>query len=113
MIAAKPQHMTRLTLRHWQPSDAQALVDIYRDPAMRRWTRVPVNDAKDAAAWLATQEEGWRTGTRMSFAVDEDRDLVACVVLKNRTEVGYWTAPDARGRGVASSAVDALSQWAF
>lgn len=102
-----------LTLRHWADHDAEALVDIYRDPAMRRWTRVPVNNACDAVRWLAAQQDGWQTGDRHSFAVCEDGDLVACVVLKNRTEVGYWTAAHARGRGVASRALDALSDWAF
>ncbi len=105
--------MPRLTLRHWHPTDAEALIDIYQDPAMRRWTRVPIENADDATTWLARQEKGWQSGDHLSFAVTEDRDLVACVVLKNHKEVGYWTAPHARGRGVASSAVDALSQWAF
>ncbi len=113
MLVTRPDNLTSLTLRHWHPSDAEALIDIYRDPAMRRWTRVPITNAADATAWLATQEAGWQTGNRLSFAVTEDRDLVACVVLKKHVEVGYWTAPHARGRGIAAGAVDALSQWAF
>ena len=28
-------------------------------------------------------------------------------------EVGYWTLPTARGRGIASQAVTALREWAF
>jgi RimJ/RimL family protein N-acetyltransferase len=38
------------------------------------------------------------------------------VVLKKpdtKPEVGYWTAAQARGLGVATRAVDALSAWAF
>ena len=30
-----------------------------------------------------------------------------------RVSVGYWVAVEARGRGVATAAVDAASQWAF
>ena len=28
-------------------------------------------------------------------------------------EVGYWTAPNARGRGVATEALGVLARWAF
>ncbi len=81
---------------------------------MRRWVRVPITDVDDALAWVAVQREGWAAGTRLSFAVhDGDGLLVGCVVLKKPREVGYWTAAYARGRGVASRAVEALSAWAF
>lgn len=106
-----------LVFRQWTDEHADALVDVYRDPDMRRWVRVLVKDADDAVAWVAAQRDGWETGERLSFAVhDGGGQLVGCVVLKNpRTapEVGYWTAAAARGRGVASRAVDALSEWAF
>ncbi len=32
---------------------------------------------------------------------------------RGQAEIGYWTAPDARGRGVATAAVRALSEHAF
>ncbi|AGL14688.1 GNAT family N-acetyltransferase [Actinoplanes sp. N902-109] len=32
---------------------------------------------------------------------------------RGQAEIGYWTAPDARGRGVATAAVRALSGYAF
>ncbi len=32
---------------------------------------------------------------------------------KPAAEVGYWTAAHARGRGVASRALEALTNWAF
>ncbi|TDV54158.1 GNAT family N-acetyltransferase [Actinophytocola oryzae] len=105
-----------LVLRPWVAEDAAALVDVYRDPAIRHWIRVAVRDVDQAAAWVAAQQEGWRTGERLCFAVLDGTELVACVVLKKprtRPEVGYWTAAAARGRGVASRAVDALSTWAF
>jgi RimJ/RimL family protein N-acetyltransferase len=107
----------QLVLRPWADNDADALVAAYQDPAMHRWTRIPVRNREEALQWLATQRDGWQTGNRLSFAVnDVDAQLVACVVLKNpRTapEVGYWTTAAARGRGIASRAVDALSAWAF
>jgi RimJ/RimL family protein N-acetyltransferase len=106
-----------LVLRRWVAEDAGPLLEVYRDPAMRRWVRAPVSTPEEAAAWVATQQDGWRDGARLSFAVHEDsRGLVGCVVLKKphtNPEVGYWTAAQARGLGVATRAVDALSVWAF
>ena len=32
---------------------------------------------------------------------------------QNDAEIGYWTVPAARGRGVAAAAVDAACRWAF
>ena len=34
-------------------------------------------------------------------------------VVQNDASIGYWTAPAARGRGVAALAVDAACRWAF
>ncbi|MFH9352072.1 GNAT family N-acetyltransferase [Kitasatospora sp. NPDC017646] len=107
-----------LLLRPFEDADAPALIEAYRDDALRRFTRVPSTDAEQAARWLSTQYEGWAAGTRYSFAVLEAGELVANVVLKRgtpggeRAEVGYWTAAPARGRGVAPRAVGALTVWA-
>jgi RimJ/RimL family protein N-acetyltransferase len=106
-----------LRLRPWADADAESLVEIHRDPAMRRWVRQSIEDTADALEWLEIQHRGWRTGERLCFAVGEP--LSACVVLKRRdpdgdtAAVGYWTAPAVRGRGIAVLATDALSRWAF
>jgi RimJ/RimL family protein N-acetyltransferase len=106
-----------LVLRQWTDEHVESLVEIYRDPDMRRWTRVPVRDVDGAVAWVAAQRDGWATGKRLSFAVHDGHGrLVGCVVLKKPTtapEVGYWTAASARGRGVATRSVNAMSEWAF
>ncbi|MFB6888252.1 GNAT family N-acetyltransferase [Kitasatospora sp. NPDC056327] len=107
-----------LLLRPFRAQDAPALVEIYRDPALRRFTRTPVTDLDGAARWLAVQDRGRADGTRYSFAVLEGGLLVANVVLKlggpgaPGAEVGYWTAAAARGRGVAPRALAALTDWA-
>jgi RimJ/RimL family protein N-acetyltransferase len=33
--------------------------------------------------------------------------------LQNDAEIGYWTAPEARGRNVAAVATDAACRWGF
>ncbi|MGC4814399.1 GNAT family N-acetyltransferase [Micromonospora sp. DT228] len=115
--------MSGLALRPWADDDLDALLDAYRDPVLRRWTRLPVTNPAEGRQWLQRVQEDWDAGRRYSFAVvEDDADgprLVANVVLKwvsedwPAPEVGYWTASWARGRGVAPRAVTALSRWAF
>ncbi|MEV6987114.1 GNAT family N-acetyltransferase [Sphaerisporangium sp. NPDC051017] len=114
-----------LLLRAWAAGDVAELVEAYRDPVMRRWTRFHVEDEAGARRWLEKQWRGWRDGGRLSFAVTEPdagggvRRLVANVAVKglvagaSSAEVGYWTARAARGRGVAGRAVEALTGWVF
>ncbi|MFJ9635814.1 GNAT family N-acetyltransferase [Streptomyces sp. NPDC101178] len=111
-----------LLLRPWHAKDVPALLEAYDDPAMRQWVRLPVSTPEEAARWLELQSEGWRSGTRFSFAViDTGRsgELVGNLALKRpdpdagRAEVGYWTAARARGRGVAPRALEALTAWTF
>ncbi|MZE75657.1 GNAT family N-acetyltransferase [Streptomyces xinghaiensis] len=123
--AAATPAFPALVLRPWHAEDVAALVKAYRDPALRRWTsHVPDNDA-DGERWVQAREEGWAAGDRFSFAVIEEQSrpcggqLVGNMVLKGVTsgkaqaEVGYWTAAQARGRGVAPRALEALTGWAF
>ncbi|MFB7100875.1 GNAT family N-acetyltransferase [Streptomyces hydrogenans] len=115
-----------LVLRPWEREDAAALVGIWRDPALRRWTSTAVEDEADAVRWVREQERGWTSGERFGFAVLEGRAdpgsagaVVGNVVLKGAVagaasaEVGYWTAAHARGRGVASRSLEAMTRWAF
>lgn len=108
-----------LDLRPWDDGDIRPLIDVYRDPVLRQWTRLPVTGVEDALRWLEIQRDGWRSGERFSFAVLEEGRLVANVALKraatdrDTAEVGYWTAAEARGRGIAPRALEALTGWAF
>jgi len=112
-----------VALRPWCADDLDELVQAYRDPVLRRWTRAPVTTAAEARRWLEGVLRDWADGRRYTFAVLEEQAdgarLVGNVVLKGVTperpvpEVGYWTASWARGRGVAPRAVTALSRWAF
>ncbi|MFI8203865.1 GNAT family N-acetyltransferase [Streptomyces sp. NPDC085937] len=114
-----------LVLRPWRMEDAAALVAVFRDPVLRRWTSSALDTEGDARRWVRSQERGWAAGDRYGFAVlevqpDSNSDrLVGQVVLKDvapghpSAEVGYWTAAHARGRGVAPRALGALTGWAF
>ncbi|MGW2699169.1 GNAT family N-acetyltransferase [Streptomyces sp. NPDC001340] len=122
-VAATPSNPA-LLLRPWCPGDAAALVEAYRDAALRRWTSGVVEDEAGAARWIGEQARGWEERRRFAFAVVESgpgpERVLGHAVLKfaeapgaSAAEVGYWTAAPARGRGVAPRALHALTEWAF
>jgi RimJ/RimL family protein N-acetyltransferase len=73
-----------LILRPWERRDADALIEIYRDPVLRRQTRVPVAGAEDAARWVDVHERGWATGDRVSFAVFEEAGAAAAAAAAEK-----------------------------
>jgi RimJ/RimL family protein N-acetyltransferase len=107
--------VTSVRLRPWTTDDVPALVVAHRDPALRRWLRTHLVDEGEARAWVERQAADRAAGARLSCAVLlEDFDApVGHVVLSglsaehDRAEVGYWTAPAARDRGVAGAALGA------
>ncbi|GGX70506.1 GNAT family N-acetyltransferase [Streptomyces anandii] len=111
-----------LLLRRWEEADAAALAEAYRDESLRRWTSHSVPDEESALRWIREQGLRWEAGDRFAFAVVEsgaEEGPVGHVVVKGvvpgggSAEVGYWTAAHARGRRVASRALEALTGWAF
>jgi RimJ/RimL family protein N-acetyltransferase len=92
------------------------------DPDVLRFTRVPVPVPEGfARTWFAAYEQGRRDGTRELFAIVDAGDgaflglaMAAPIHRETRTaELGYVVAPAARGRGVATGALTALTAWAF
>jgi RimJ/RimL family protein N-acetyltransferase len=76
----------------------------------------------DARSDLAEQEQARLRGEELNFALAEPGDqgvvLGGCLLEHVRpgqgcAGVGYWLAPGARGRGVATHAVRVLAGWAF
>lgn len=119
-----------LLLRPWQVADLPGLLAascrLRADPGIAggpgHWT-VP-RDEDEAATWLASRDHGWQSGDWLTLAVlDQHARAVGQVGLKNRAggrigdggfgEIGYWTAADARGLGIAPAAVRAMTRWAF
>ncbi|MET9917724.1 GNAT family N-acetyltransferase [Streptomyces sp. NPDC006435] len=109
-------------LRPWLAEDVPALVEAYRDPDMRTALRSQITDEAEAWRWLRVRQEGRESRSYFGFAVvDRERgdELVGNVALtapapgSGNAEVGYWTMPPARGRGIAPRALGALTDWAF
>jgi RimJ/RimL family protein N-acetyltransferase len=112
----------RLHLRPFAERDIDAVYACCQDPDIQRWTTVPVPyDHAHAQGYVeANTADGWRAGTGHALAVvDSVSDaLLASIGLapihgeEGVAEVGYWTAPDARGKGVATQATQIVARWA-
>jgi RimJ/RimL family protein N-acetyltransferase len=98
--------------------DVSALFD---DPDVLRFTRLPVPPPPGyARTWLERYEAGRIEGTREAFVALDDDGRFAGLALAvdidregREVELGYITAPAARGRGVATGMLDTLTRWAF
>ncbi len=106
-------------LRRWTATDLPCVKAAGDEGVIPETTTVPPAFTEEAGReWIerqhsrVQQEQGW------SLAVTEMPvgAAVGCAVLLLRPQegvagVGYWLAPSARGRGLASRAVALLTEW--
>lgn len=110
-----------LLLRCWRPADADAVHRACQDPEIRRWTTVPSPyTTADATRFVTGAAGEWAGGTGTPFGVFDAAtgELAGAVGLhlqpeRRGAEIGYWTAPWSRGRGVAERAARLVARWAF
>lgn len=93
---------------------------LLEDPAVLRYTRVPVPVPDGYAdTWFGRYVEGRRSGARELFAAEDGGEFVGLgmspeIDHSERTaELGYIVAASARGRGVGSEILSALTDWGF
>jgi len=105
-----------LELRKWTLDDIPALVAACNDPEIQHWIPViprPYTE-DDARAFV----RGEVTGAQQQFAVTDRGQVVGSIgmatneLLRNG-HIGYWCAPEARGRGVATRALRLLCRHAL
>ncbi|MGV9710760.1 GNAT family N-acetyltransferase [Gordonia sp. NPDC003424] len=107
----------RLRLRQPDESDVDAICRACQDPDIQRFTRVPVpyhrSDAENfVRANAGVRSTVWTIRTRADHVfvgvigvIATDDPLIG--------ELGYWCAPEARGRGYLSESVQAVVTHCF
>jgi RimJ/RimL family protein N-acetyltransferase len=111
-----------IRLREPAASDVPAITAACQDPLIQRFTYVPVPYAEaDARGFVAGLPAAREAGEGLALAIspiDGDAFLGMIGIQRlqwdHRTgDIGYWIAPQARSRGVATAAVRLLSRWAL
>ncbi|MCY7418610.1 MAG: GNAT family N-acetyltransferase, partial [Chloroflexi bacterium] len=109
-----------LLLRPWHADDAPAVQAACQDPDIAHWLALPDQFGPDEAMAFIEDANGMgRDGTGTPFAVvDVTSDQLLGAVTRFGPEghvstFGCWVAPEARGRGVGSQALQLLAEWTF
>jgi RimJ/RimL family protein N-acetyltransferase len=117
-LSAFPLSGRDVTLRLWAPDDAQWYVESLDDEIFQFTTESPdltvdaarknieayLNDPNHASLAIIDRTSGKRAGG-VNLVPRDTKNVLA--------EVSYWLAPSARGRGLATEAVELLCKWAF
>jgi len=107
-----------LLLRPWRATDVAGVVEAYADPAIQRWHVRSMTEA-EALSWVSSWSERWAEETGASWVVLENEALLgrtgfnALDLSAGHGEAAYWVLPRARGRGVATRALRAATDWMF
>lgn len=106
-------------LRPWMPDDAPIILAAAAEPLMERQFSSRIDSLAAAREWIERLEARRLDDAAYSFAVLEDGvpvGNVAVSAIDRRHLTGwisYWTRECARGRGVATRACRAVSEFAF
>ncbi len=108
-------------LRPWgEPGDVEAITAACNDRAIAEFLDMIPSPytQNDARAYLESCRIGWQQGTATNFAIVEGGVPVGSIGVRwldglddGTAEVGYWMAPEARGRGVCTRALRLVSGW--
>lgn len=112
----------RVTLRDWRAEDAPALEPVCGRPEICRFTSVPSTyERSTTEAWIKGVNAAREAGTTLALAITEtgtempvgNVNLVRFSADGRMAALGYWLAPAARNRGLATCAAGLLCRWGF
>ncbi|MEU2758763.1 GNAT family N-acetyltransferase [Streptomyces sp. NPDC007094] len=109
-----------LLLRPWERADARAFLSAYEDEGTRRWHTHRPTTVAQVEEWFDGYRQDWERETGCHWAVARDSGEVLGRMALRRVDLAdgtanaaYWVLPAARGAGVASRALAAVSAWAL
>lgn len=116
-----------IKLRPWALEDARFLQAASADPSIQRYSLLrsrPFTAAEaqeelqdcGTTSWLTFDVAGRPTGSLVITDAVTNEPLGQCGVdgwSQDAAQIGYWVAPTARGRGVATRGVVQLTNWLF
>jgi ribosomal-protein-alanine N-acetyltransferase len=109
-----------VTLRPFHIGDAAAVAEACRDSLIPRFTFMSEGLTEAAAReWIQRSLEHWQSGlARFAILDTESAVLLGQMGMSVSSrlmsaEAFYWVVRDARGRGVASTALGLLADWAL
>ena len=108
-----------IVLRPWRIEDVPAVTAACQDPEVARWLAFVPEPYTEADARFYVQDCIDAPDERKPFAITdaETGAVIGSIDMRiNRMQtghVGYWLAAEARGRGLTTAALRALSRWAI
>ncbi|MFD4025674.1 GNAT family N-acetyltransferase [Streptomyces sp. NPDC058576] len=124
-LATAPRHVlavadSGLLLRPWEAADAGAFLSAYADEETRRWHTHRPSTETQVREWFEGYRRDWEREKGCHWAVARvSGEVLGRMALRGLdfddgvANVAYWVLPDARGAGVATRALAAVSAWAL
>ena len=107
-------------LRAWEPADAPAVWAACQDALNVRFLSLPLPyTVAVAEAYVARRILDWSSEGERSFAITDATtgEVLGCIArhlrAPHRAEFGYFLAPGARGRGIATRALRLVVDWSL
>ncbi|WP_084398378.1 GNAT family N-acetyltransferase [Henriciella aquimarina] len=108
----------RLYLRPLRLEDAPRVTELVNEPGIyERVARIkPGQSKEETGRWILSVERGHDLGTDHVFAIMEGDTLIGTIGAHRLSadrpyEIGYWIAPEAWGKGIATEAAQAVIEW--